>query len=267
MGFFGDVFSGIGGFLTDVGGGIGSFVSDIFGQPTQTFRESGQAGPPPPLSFGERVGGFAENVAGQLFEAAVPFLFPSRDPKVLCIVGPCPQFTPFPSGPGGARLPAGSTQNVIPSIPQSPGTLGRIPIGPRVGAAQPLGLATGGVRPLSGEFQTISGGGSVMAAALALPGGAAILRQLPGIIGGALGGALFGGGGGGAVDLPFGGQFFTPTMQGVRARALVRITNPATGSDVWFRNVGRPILFAGDFATVKRVRKVAALARRRSGGR
>jgi len=106
-----------------------------------------------------------------------------------------------------------------------------------------------------------------MAAALALPGGAAILRQVPGVIAGLGLGELFGGGNG-EVDLPFGGRFFhVPTGVGIRARSLVRLQNPATGADVWYRNVGRPILFAGDFATVRRVRRIASMAHRRIGHR
>ncbi len=100
--------------------------------------------------------------------------------------------------------------------------------------------------------------------ALARPGGALIAGAFGGGLGGILGQLGFGGDSG---DLPFGGALFRQTMAGVRARSLVRVTNPVTGNDVWYRNVGRPILFAGDFQTVKRVRKVAALARRRSGGR
>lgn len=106
--------------------------------------------------------------------------------------------------------------------------------------------------------------------AAALPGGALIAPLLRGIGGAALGGAAVGGaisafGGGGGVDLPFGGALFRVTPFGVRARSLVRVENPFTGNDVYFRNVGRPILFAGDFATCRRVQKVARRARRSRG--
>ncbi len=112
----------------------------------------------------------------------------------------------------------------------------------------------------------------------ALPGGAqtragiggAIGRLLPGIVGGAAGGGLLdfflGGGGDDLPDLPGvpPGGIFRVVGPTVRARHLVRVTNPVTGRDVWYRNVGRPILFAGDIRTCRRVEKVARLARRGS---
>ncbi len=109
-----------------------------------------------------------------------------------------------------------------------------------------------------------------MAQAVALPGGAQIaglggalgplLRQLPGLVGGAAVGGFVAGAGG---DL----QLFRPTMAGARAIPLVMTPNPITGAPTFFRHVGRPILFSGDVATVRRVRKIAALTRRRLGGR
>ena len=253
--FFGAVRSGA--------GALGGFLGDVFGGARGQFAEPGfQA---PAGGFGQRVGGFV----GGLAERAVPFLFPTRGPKVLCIIGPCPSGTAFPDR---GRLPSTSRRSVLRTIPKAPGTLGEIPVGPRLGAAEPTDIG----RPAFGRETILAGLGlpegeeAIMAglAPLALAGGARIAagvgRQLPGILGGLGLSELFGGGGG-DVDLPFGGRFFNQTMAGVRAKSLVRLQNPVTGSDVWYRNVGRPILFAGDFATVKRVRKVAALARRRGG--
>ena len=59
-------------------------------------------------------------------------------------------------------------------------------------------------------------------------------------------------------------QMFVPTQSTIRARHLVQVQNPQTGTTHWYRNVGRPILFSGDLRAAKRVRKVASMARRAS---
>lgn len=56
---------------------------------------------------------------------------------------------------------------------------------------------------------------------------------------------------------------FVPTMGGARAQAFVA-SNPMTGRLTWFKPAGRPILWSGDLSAAKRVRKVAARARRSS---
>jgi len=90
-------------------------------------------------------------------------------------------------------------------------------------------------------------------------GVAGLARQLPGFIGGIIGGELlegaFAGGGGGT-------PMFRQTMAGARAM-FFRTTNPATGQDTWFRPAGRPILWSGDLTACKRVNKVARRARRK----
>lgn len=254
FGAIGSGISAVGGFLGDVGSGVGGVVGDIFRGGRQQFAEPGFQ-QPAGTGIAERVGG----LLGGLAEVAVPFLFPTRDPKMLCIIGPCPPITGFPTG-GGVPLPRTSRTLGIPSIPQAPGTIGAIPIGPKIAPSLPIPIGPATIRAGLG----LPEGVEPMAASLALPGGAAILRQIPGLLAGVGITELFGGGGG-AVDLPFGGAVFRQTAAGVRARSLVRLTNPVTGNDVWYRNVGRPILFAGDFRTVKRVHKVAAMARRRGG--
>lgn len=98
-------------------------------------------------------------------------------------------------------------------------------------------------------------GGGVQQAGLA----GSVLRQLPGIAGGLIGGELlesFAGGGGGGTPM------FRPTMAGARAQ-FFRAPNPATGQDTWFRPAGRPILWSGDLTACKRVNKVARRARRK----
>jgi len=251
---FGAVSSGLsslGGFLGDVFTGGREAIFPTL--PGVQQVDPGFIGPPAPVlpggaqpSIGERLGGF-------LVERVAPFLFPVRVPNTE-------------GGTVLTTIPVGGRRNIVPSIPETPGTMGAIPVVPSTrgtSIAPPLPIPIGPARIRAGL-----GGEEPMAAALALPGGAAILRQVPGILAGLGLGEIFGGGGNGDVDLPFGGRFFhVPTGVGVRARSLVRLTNPATGADVWYRNVGQPILFRGDFATVRRVRKIASLAHRRIGHR
>lgn len=59
---------------------------------------------------------------------------------------------------------------------------------------------------------------------------------------------------------------YVPTGTGHRAHRFIGI-NPTSGAATWFGPLGRPILFSGDFAAVRRVRRVAGRARRRVGGR
>jgi len=102
----------------------------------------------------------------------------------------------------------------------------------------------------------------------------------PGTIG-ALGGAALGGlsgylSGPSSLGLPFidvvgqgvGAitQPFRQTMRGAAAQAYIT-ANPSTGALTWFKPAGRPVLWSGDLAACKRVRKVASRARRRLGGR
>lgn len=58
---------------------------------------------------------------------------------------------------------------------------------------------------------------------------------------------------GGKVSL-----FRYPTGNRARAIPVVAVPHPETGQPVYFRHVGRPILFSGDVATAKRVRRVAS---------
>lgn len=88
-------------------------------------------------------------------------------------------------------------------------------------------------------------------------------RQLPGIVGGvAVSEALQGGsqvnGDATRLMVPF-----RPTMAGARAQPFVA-QNPVTGSLTWFKPAGRPILWSGDLTAAKRVKRIAARARRSS---
>ncbi|HUT79458.1 MAG TPA: hypothetical protein VM285_17305 [Polyangia bacterium] len=54
---------------------------------------------------------------------------------------------------------------------------------------------------------------------------------------------------------------------GLRLPSRVDVPSPSGNGFVTFKNMGRPVLWTGDFAAAKRVRKVAGRARRRVGGR
>lgn len=107
-----------------------------------------------------------------------------------------------------------------------------------------------------------------MATPVALPGGALIgqvLRQVPGVVGGAVLGFQAGQEGGMTPALPFGGTVFRSTPAGLRFRSLVEFQNPITGRKAWYRNVGRPILFSGDLRACRRVNRIGARLRRGRG--
>lgn len=113
----------------------------------------------------------------------------------------------------------------------------------------------------------LPGGAQVTQAGFAPAIGGALGRLLPGIAGGLAAGGLFGGLFEGGVDLPTApgvapGGVFQVVGPTLRARSLFHITNPSTGREVWYRNVGQPVLFSGDLRTVKRVRRIAGFARR-----
>lgn len=86
-----------------------------------------------------------------------------------------------------------------------------------------------------------------------------------GLLGGALGGLLGGALGLGPDLLPggleeggtglFGPDLFNPTRAGARQR-MIDAVHPTTGERVYWRPVGRPVMFAGDRTLLLRTRKV-----------
>ena len=56
---------------------------------------------------------------------------------------------------------------------------------------------------------------------------------------------------------------FLPTMAGARAQTFIAV-NPISQALTWFKPAGRPILWSGDLSACKRVKRVAARARRSS---
>lgn len=87
------------------------------------------------------------------------------------------------------------------------------------------------------------------------PGGSPIMSGLQDVLAAAGGGAV--------ASL---GSPWSPGRVGARPKLFV-VPNPTTGAPVWFRPAGRPVLFSGDFAAARRLRKIAGRARRRVGGR
>lgn len=123
------------------------------------------------------------------------------------------------------------------------------------GSAAPVAatILTGGTPPTTGGVSPVS-------YPAALPGGAPIYAPsvtpafgLPG------------------VDLaPPGSTPITPYTTGAAVRLPSTVTVPYTTASgrqqyATYKNMGRPVLFSGDYAACKRVRKVASKAKRRGG--
>lgn len=146
-----------------------------------------------------------------------------------------------------------------------------------------------GERPAPSPFQTVLGGGSSMPYLLTpspssgdvgFLQGAGTLAQGIGSIIAAIRGGQSSSMPGGAMNLGnYGGVFpnaignrindvlGTGAPSGCAVGGAVGVTNPNTGKMVWFRRAGVPVLWSGDLAACKRVRKAASHARRRVGGR
>lgn len=78
------------------------------------------------------------------------------------------------------------------------------------------------------------------------------------------GGAIpqLGAGGGGIAGLISMSPFAVGPSGGLRPRRILQFTHPITGRIVWYRNMGRPILWSGDLSSTARVNRVAARAKR-----
>jgi hypothetical protein len=94
-------------------------------------------------------------------------------------------------------------------------------------------------------------GGDDVAGSVALPGGAVIQQPVA----------------------PQAGRIFNINQNmstgavSVRARSTLLFMNPVTGNPVWYRNMGRPILWSGDIAARRRVNRIAARVRSRRSSR
>ena len=176
----------------------------------------------------ELFGGFAGDVFGQVAQqlpgAIVGGLFGGAPTSLPGgFAGPVQQ--PFQI----ARAPQ---QQTFPGVP-----------GPPLGGA----VTFAGVQPMALPVSALPGGAPVMQAGLG------------DVFGGLLGSAF------GPSLTPQGATcptLFRQAPQTLRAVRSFHITNPSTGKEVFYRNVGQPILFSGDLTVCKRVEKIARRAKR-----
>lgn len=274
MGFLDSFFSGV----SDFASGFGSVLETAFASPLGTAV----------LTTGTQIGvealrkelGLTTTVSGSPM---------NRGPAPSVILDPrslAEELLFFqPGGPGTAVRgdPTGTLQFSSPArpLPLSAGAFGPGRIEPRfaapppsIPASQPFGIQPGTQLfgfggPGMAAFPTTtqasfppSAFAQATQAGFALPalsGLGALARQLPGFVGGIVGGELLGsalaGGGGGTPP-------FRATMAGARAQ-FFRTQNPATGQDTWFRPAGRPLFWSGDLTACKRVNKIARRAKRK----
>lgn len=120
----------------------------------------------------------------------------------------------------------------------------------RAGGITPTGFAGGGIVP-SGGLGVPAAVGGLSALALGLPSVGGILDALPG--------GLEESGTG-----LFGPDLFSPTAASARQNML-DAPHPRTGERVYWRPVGRPILFSGDAAVMRRAKKVCSRFMTRAG--
>ena len=253
MGLF-DIFADIGGGILGgvkkagrelgetVEAAVGAFAPAVFGSPVEPdFR----------VDKSKAVGTFLGGALGRGFAVrADDFLTGEAERRA----GPGGLVSGAQQGPGGAtvRQPRTGRPIVVP------------------------GSFTGEPQELPVETQMFQRSFAQMPTPVALPGGALVpqvLRALPSVGGGAVGGAvteglmaLFGGGGMvGPGASP--GTIFRVQGERLVPRRTFEIMNPSTGRTVFYRNMGRPILWSGDLSACKRVNKAASRARRRRGGR
>lgn len=124
-------------------------------------------------------------------------------------------------------------------------------------------------RLLSGGSRSLTPSTSAMVPSMFAPVATVPAATGTGALGGLLGGLLGGGLAGSLlpdINLPggleeggtgmFGPDLFAPTNAGARQR-MIDAPHPTTGERVYWRPVGRPLMFSGDAALLKRTRKLA----------
>jgi len=292
MGFFDSFSTGVGNLATGVGNFINTFAQTPVGTKllergvNELFDVIGGFDTSPPSGRGVPLGPLGSPVPGGITTLQAVEFCAGRTPQTIIPGTPWPcggmatrgQSTPAPQR-GSLTLPRAPLETgppvqnffnptrpsfgALPPIPSSqpfgsiPGAINvgfggpsmpAFPVGTQQGfPPNPFAQLIGSTLP--SQFQTAG-----FPAALA-----PLARQLPGFIGGIIGGNLLDSAisGGGSVT-----PMFRPTMAGVRAQSF-RATNPVTGQDVFFRPAGKPILWSSDLSACKRVRKVARRANRK----
>lgn len=288
MGFFDSFSTSVGGFFTGVGDFVNTFAQTPVGTRlidrgiNELFDVIGGFDTSGPSSRGGLPGPQGSPVPGGITNLQAASYCAGRLPSAQ-IPG-----TPWTCGSLGTGTPAPQRGSIVfPRLDQGPlPTRGQFqPQRPTVGlpaipSSQPVDTRFAtftpggnqvpafpintfqGFPPSPTNFANLIGGGGPgfqnVGLTSLLP---TIAKQLPGFVGGIIGGNLlenvFSGGGGGSVT-----PMFRPTMAGVRAQSF-RATNPVTGQDVFFRPAGKPILWSSDLSACKRVNKVARRARRK----
>jgi len=287
VGFFDSFSTGLGNFAT----GVGTFINEFANTPVggqliergvnELFDVIGGFDTSPPSGRGVPLGPLGSPVPGGITSLQAAAFCAGRSPSTI-IPG-----TPWQCGGMGTGTPAPQRGSLtVPRFDQFQTPQFRTPIPtpgagglrpqfsaplPAIPSSQPFGVMPG-TQPLGGfnmpafpvatnasfpSFATTIGTPFQTAGLGALL--PSLGRQLPGIVGGFLGGAALDatlGGGGGSTPM------FRPTMAGARAQTF-RAQNPVTGQDVFFRPAGKPILWSADLSACKRVNKVARRARRK----
>jgi hypothetical protein len=175
--------------------------------------------------------------------AQQPVYYPTAAPSPAAIPQvPYAQINPMPTAiniPAGPRRPAISGPAMTTRAPSTftPLPLGGAPAMPGIPAALPGG-APAGLGDIAQQIWNFPGVPGLMQPSVpAVPSGPTMVP---------------------------GQGFFRAGVTGARALSTVIVQNPATGQLVWYRNMGRPILWAGDLSACKRVKRVASKARRYS---
>jgi len=229
VGFFGDVFGSVGGFAKDVAGGL--FGGG--GGPPLDFPGpfGGTVSVPRPTlgqQIGGAIGGIGADIAGSILQGALGGGG-----------GGGPQFKRAPTSPTSSGGPGGTLPPTSSS--QTGGALEQILLPPSE-AGFGSGLLELGAGLAGSAFESLTEGSPLSifgdSQIQSVRGRASITPRESG----------------GGVRLPATVTFAVPTPSGGTRM-------------VTYRNMGRPILYTGDLAAVRRVNRVASRARRRRGGR
>jgi hypothetical protein len=266
--------------ISGIGRSVSNFVTDFAGGAFVAVDErlrGGRATTGAAAGTGRRIGSAVGNLFGDIGES---FLSNAARPG--------PAGTASRPAPGRRGRPSAGAQNV-PGQPL-PGLGRNMPVRQGGSIVEEL-MAGRGIVPTETERMQQAGfGGELLGELLGAAAGRGLeflegaLREDTGLIPGfgpAAANLFFGEEemAGRAVALPGGASITQPVAPqagrifnivqnlstggvSVRARQTLLFLNPMTGNPVWYRNMGRPVLWTGDLAASKRVRKAASRARR-----
>jgi len=157
------------------------------------------------------------------------------------------------------------------SLPQTGSLGGGVPGGPLGGSTVPMVPTFIGGSGFGGGFENILQQGLGLLGDIFGPGGNGGGNR-PGALPGGAPLPFFGGQGplglpsGGQMGSALGGNCIVPSVgTSLRLPSRVDVPSPDGRTFVTFRNMGRPVLWSGDFAAAKRVKRIAGRAKRRGG--